>query len=201
MLSFNGGVYTAFVGERESRSCDVLCGVGLVVQDGAERLRELGREVDQMRLKLEREVTAETAGPALATWIKESRDTAIDGAHPVPPEIRAKLQGWYPDSLFDVAKFKTGDGGALNLANNIISFGQASAVTLIDVIIFQGPSEAASPSLWVHEMKHIEQFQAMGVKDLPRDTFELEVKTLKIRPMRSRISGIVSDSKNHNRAF
>jgi hypothetical protein len=47
----------------------------------------------------------------------------------------------------EMVRFKVGGGGALNLANNSIHVGHASAVTLIDVIIFRGPSEAANPDL------------------------------------------------------
>jgi hypothetical protein len=60
-------------------------------------------------------------------------------------------------------RFKVGDGGELNLANNSIRVDHATAVTLIDVIIFKGPTEAADPALWVHEMKHVQQFEEWGV--------------------------------------
>jgi Domain of unknown function (DUF4157) len=82
---------------------------------------------------------------------------------PMPWNIRQALQGWYPDNLLNKARFKVGDGGALNLANNSIRYGGAEAATLIDVIVFRGPSEASRPDLWAHEMKHIEQFDTWGV--------------------------------------
>ena len=36
-------------------------------------------------------------------------------------------------------------------------------MTLIDVIIFKGPTEAADPALWVHELQHVRQFRDWGV--------------------------------------
>ncbi|SFV19809.1 eCIS core domain-containing protein [Bradyrhizobium arachidis] len=56
-----------------------------------------------------------------------------------------------------LVRFKVRDGGELNLANNSMRFGDALAVTLIDVIVFRGPSEASNHALWAHEMMHVQQ--------------------------------------------
>ena len=127
---------------------------------GVAQLRQAGRDIDQMRRKF---LASVISGPALEQWLIELRNTAMNGAMAMPPEMRQALQGWYTPGLMDKVRFKIGDGGELNLGNNIIRFGQATAVTLIDVIIFKGPSEAVCPSLWAHEMKHVQQFEEWGV--------------------------------------
>ncbi|KYK44889.1 hypothetical protein A1D31_11775 [Bradyrhizobium liaoningense] len=87
----------------------------------------------------------------------------MNGAMPMPPHVRQNLQGWYDEGLMNLVRFKVGDGGALNLANNSIRLGDARAVTLIDVIVFRGPSEANNYALWAHEMKHVQQYAQWGV--------------------------------------
>jgi hypothetical protein len=125
-----------------------------------ERLRQVGRDIDRMRLEFQSSVFT---GPALEQWLNASRNSTISGAMPMPPEMRSALQGWYDDRVMDKVRFKIGDGGELNIANNAIRFGSASAVTLIDVIVFKGPSESVCPSLWAHEVKHVQQFNEWGV--------------------------------------
>src|SRR5260370_29941116 len=111
------------------------------------RINQIGRDIDSMRLELQSSVFT---GPALEQWFWASRNSAMNGAMPVPPYIRQALQGWYDDGLLNMARFKVGDGGELNLANNSIRIGTAVAVTLIDVIVFKGPNEASDPALWAH---------------------------------------------------
>jgi hypothetical protein len=41
--------------------------------------------------------------------------------------------------------------------------GMAAAVTLIDVVVFRGPSEATDPSTWAHELTHVDQYRDWGV--------------------------------------
>lgn len=124
------------------------------------RITQFGRDFDRMRLNFEASVRS---GPALEAWLRTSRTTAMRGAMPIPPMIEEALQGWYPPGLLKRVRYKVGEGGLLNLANNSIRYGHAQAVTLIDVIVFKGPYEAADPTLWAHELKHVEQFAEWGV--------------------------------------
>lgn len=124
------------------------------------RITQMGRDVDRMRLEFQSSVFS---GPALEQWLIASRNSSMNGAMPIPPGIRQALQGWYDDGLMNMVRFKVGDGGELNLANNSMRFGDATAVTLIDVIVFRGPNEANNPALWAHEMKHVQQFRDWGV--------------------------------------
>lgn len=126
------------------------------------RITQMGRDFDRARLEFQ---TSVFSGPALEQWFVASRNSAVANAMPMPPFIRQALTGWFDASLFDLVRFKVGDGGALNLANNSIRVGSAEAVTLIDVIIFKGPSEAQRPDLWAHEMMHIQQFRDWGVRN------------------------------------
>src|SRR5262249_34374241 len=120
----------------------------------------VGRDIDEMRRKL---LASVISGPALEQWIKESRNSAINGAVPMPPGMRQALQGWYSPGLMDKVRFKIGDGGALNLGNAAVTFKDVAAITLIDVIVFRGAGDAACPSIWAHEMKHVQQYDEWGV--------------------------------------
>jgi hypothetical protein len=102
-------------------------------------------------------------GPTPERAIVESRNTAINGSMPIPPGIRRAMTGYISEDALNRARFKIGDNGFINLAHLIEQGGQASAVTLIDVIVFRGPSEANDLSTWAHELTHVSQYAAWGV--------------------------------------
>jgi hypothetical protein len=102
-------------------------------------------------------------GPTLERAIIESRNTAINGSMPIPPQIRQILTGYASDDSMNRVRFKIGDSGFFNLARLLEQGGAASAVTLIDVVVFRGPTEAGDPSIWAHELTHVDQYQAWGV--------------------------------------
>jgi hypothetical protein len=104
------------------------------------------------------------AGNALAQWMIASRNSAINGAMPIPQGIRQELTGYASEDSMNRVRYKIGDNGFANLASNLERGGLATAVTLIDVIIFRGPSEASSPSLWAHELTHVDQYTSYGVQ-------------------------------------
>jgi hypothetical protein len=163
MLAYNRGVFTAFQSDDREPLCgggDLPCNLVQVIGVAGEQLGQVGRDIDRMRLKF---LASVITGPALEQWLIDSRDSAMNGAIPMPPEMRSALQGWYDPSLMNKVRFKIGDGGELNLANNAIRFRDVAAITLIDVIVFRGPADAVCPSLWAHEMKHVQQFQEWGV--------------------------------------
>ncbi|MDK4723386.1 DUF4157 domain-containing protein [Rhizobium sp. CNPSo 3968] len=165
---------------------DVACNVGKAIEKGAQdtgktvekgaqdtqrslsdalnridpRITQIGRDLDRIRLNFQASVFG---GPALEQWFINSRNTAIQNAQPIYPEMRAAMQGWYDDSVLNNVWFKVGDGGALNLANASIQLRDVQAVTLIDVIVFRDQQGAATPSLWAHELQHVKQFQDWGV--------------------------------------
>jgi Domain of unknown function (DUF4157) len=103
-------------------------------------------------------------GPLLAYAIQASHNTAYGQAIQIPQEMRWALVGYASQDSLDRVRFKVGDSGFANVARLIEQGGQASAVTLIDVIIFRGPTEASDPSLWAHELTHVDQYTQMGVQ-------------------------------------
>jgi hypothetical protein len=102
-------------------------------------------------------------GPTLERAIVESRNTAINGSMPIPPRIRQMLTGYASEDSMNRVRYKIGDSGFINLARLLEQGGTASAVTLIDVVVFRGPTEAGDPAIWAHELTHVDQYQAWGV--------------------------------------
>jgi hypothetical protein len=102
-------------------------------------------------------------GPTLERAIIESRNTAINGSIPIPLDVRRAMSGYISEDSLNRARYKIGDNGFINLAHLIEQGGRADAVTLIDVIVFRGPSEANDLSIWAHELTHVGQYAAWGV--------------------------------------
>ena len=126
-------------------------------------LDNAGREIDRMRLEAQVQATA----PILQNWLIASRNSAKGGGtSPIPPQIRQNLEGFYDDDILNRVSFKVGDSGVANLANLSIRYGDAAAVTLIDVVVFNNNSDAQNNVvLWAHELKHVQQFRDWGVRD------------------------------------
>ena len=107
----------------------------------------------------------EALAPLLASWIASERDAAkAQGVEPIPPTIRAVLEGYVADSVLDRVRWREG-ASELSMPQNLIRFGHASAVTLDDVIVFQtGTTALEDPRFWAHEIKHVMQFEAWGLE-------------------------------------
>lgn len=105
------------------------------------------------------------AVPVLAAAIEESRDAAVhEGTTTIPRAVRAALAGYVPDTVLDAVRWRVGGGTWLSLQRNLIGFGYAPAVTLDHVIVFETAADARDPKLWVHELRHVEQFMHFGVE-------------------------------------
>ena len=109
------------------------------------------------------EAEAQAAGAPLEPWIIASHNNALYGAMPIPDHIRQQLTGYASEDSMNRVRYKIGDSGFLNLANDLERGGFAAAVTLIDVIVFRGPSEADDPSMWAHELTHVDQYAEWDV--------------------------------------
>jgi hypothetical protein len=109
----------------------------------------------------EAQVTA--SGAALAQTIVQSHNTAVNGSARIPITIRQQLTGYASEDSMNRVAYKVGDSGAVNLAHLLEQGGMASAVTLIDVVVFRGPSEADDLSIWAHELTHVDQYREWGV--------------------------------------
>lgn len=135
---------------------------GRIIKNIEREARNAGRQVDRVR----REAEVQAAAPIFEQWLKESRRTSSRGARPIPDQIRRQLKGFYSDDLLNRARYKIGDPGVFNLANLSIQYGDAAAVTLIDVIVFRDGLDADYDArLWAHELKHVQQFRDWGTRD------------------------------------
>lgn len=103
--------------------------------------------------------------PLLASWIASERDAAkAQGVEPIPPAIRAALEGYVPEPILDRVRWREG-ASEISLPQNMIRFGHANAVTLDDVIVFEeGTTALEDPRFWAHELKHVMQFEEWGVE-------------------------------------
>jgi hypothetical protein len=102
------------------------------------------------------------AGPLLAAWIEESRNSAYGAAQPIPRDMRFMLEHWVEPDVLSRARYKIGDDGVANLGRLVNVYGDVDAVTLIDLIVFHDARAAADPGTWAHELFHVRQFRDMG---------------------------------------
>lgn len=111
------------------------------------------------------ETALDLAAASLANALVASRDAAWkQGTDPIPPHIRQALLGWYPADLLDSVEYRTGIAEDSTLQSLAIRHGDATAITLIDTIVFADPQDAETNiALWAHEVKHVEQFRRWGL--------------------------------------
>jgi hypothetical protein len=103
------------------------------------------------------------SGPLLARMITASRNEAIEGALPIPPDIRRQLTGYASEDSMNRVRYRIVSKHSLNLASLLERGGFADAVTLIDVIVFKSPVIVGSACAWAHELTHVDQFHEWGV--------------------------------------
>lgn len=132
-----------------------------VLQDGSNAVQKAGQDVGNALNELQANLLS---GPILEQAIRSSRNTAINGAMPIPPEIRSRLTGYASEESMNQVRYKIGDNGFLNLARLLEQGGAASAVTLIDVVVFRGQSDAENVAIWAHELTHVDQYRNWGVQ-------------------------------------
>ena len=111
------------------------------------------------------ETGLDMAAAALANALVQSRDAAwAEGTQPMPPHIRTALLDWYPADLLDSIEYRTGIAEDSTLQSLAIRYGEATAVTMVDTIVFADPRDAETNiALWAHEVKHVEQFRRWGL--------------------------------------
>jgi hypothetical protein len=149
------------------------CGAGRSLDDAHRGIKEAVPPygaIEEGVTHLGKEATVETAGPALAQWIRQSRnDAARAGTSPIPPEIRNALAGFFPDSILNSVSYRVGVGHELSLQNNSFEFGDAAAITLEDIIVFKSNNDAQNnPHLWAHELGHVQQYKQWGLLDFAK---------------------------------
>lgn len=116
------------------------------------------------------ETSLDIAAASLANALVLSRDAAWEqGTQPIPPHIRQALLDWYPADLLDSIEYRTGIPEDSTLQSLAMRHGDATAITLIDTIVFADAWDAENNvSLWAHEVKHVEQFRRWGLLDFAR---------------------------------
>ena len=106
------------------------------------------------------------AGSALGEMIDSARQQAIaDGVRPIPPGIYRSLLGYFPAALLQRCRFAVGSSRALTLPALAFSYGDATAITLGDVVLFKSERVADSDlTVWAHELTHVMQYQRWGIE-------------------------------------
>lgn len=110
------------------------------------------------------------ASSSLTYALQQARDEATaSGVESIPLHIRAQLEPWYDFAVLDAARFRVGDEQQMSAANALLQNPDVNAVTLIDTIIFRRPADAEdNVALWAHELKHVQQYQQLGVEEFAR---------------------------------
>src|SRR5690606_24308523 len=135
----------------------LLAGLSVKTADGLASLERSLGNLDPM--------LAGAAAPLVAKLIVDSRaDAVAHGVEPIPAAIRAEIDDYVPARILDRVRWCASCGGTLSLQRNTFRLGIAPAITLDDVIVFADREAAlGDPALWVHELKHVMQFEAWGV--------------------------------------
>lgn len=106
------------------------------------------------------------AASALATLIDDARRQAIaDGVRPIPPGVYRSLLGYFPAALLRKCRYGTGTSSTLTLPALAFSYGDATAITLGDIVLFKSKLVAETDlKVWAHELTHVMQYQRWGIE-------------------------------------
>ncbi|MHA6159887.1 DUF4157 domain-containing protein [Pseudomonas sichuanensis] len=110
------------------------------------------------------------ATASLVFALRQARDDATNrGTQPIPLHIRAQLEPWYDFAVLDTVRYQVGDEQQVSAANAMLQNPDVNAVTLIDTVIFRRATDAEdNVALWAHELKHVQQYQDLGVEEFAR---------------------------------
>jgi hypothetical protein len=105
------------------------------------------------------------AAQLLAQWIAESRQQMLSsGTRPVPPQIVQSLAGYFPPELLNQVRYRSGGSTEMSLPGLMFQYGDAAAITLVDVVMFRSEADAQTDTkLWAHELTHVMQYRRWGV--------------------------------------
>lgn len=107
-----------------------------------------------------------TGNKAIAKALAYLRDLALTKAHPLPKEIKQKLGPYFAPDLLDKARYATDWNTSIGavLRQLLDTDRYAMAVTLDYVIVFGDRQSLENLWLWIHELKHVEQYDRWGVE-------------------------------------
>jgi hypothetical protein len=105
------------------------------------------------------------AAQVLAQWITEARRAMLGaGTQPVPPQIVQALSGYFPPALLQQVRYRSGGSTEMSLPGLALQYGDAAAITLVDVIMFDREADAQQDlKLWAHELTHVMQYRRWGI--------------------------------------
>lgn len=104
------------------------------------------------------------ASQVLTQLIETARAKAIaDGVKPMPSGVYRGLLGYFPDGLLRNVRFAVGRADAIALPSLAFTYGDKTAMTLGDVVVFRDADAARTDlKLWAHELTHVLQYQRWG---------------------------------------
>ena len=120
----------------------------------------------------------------LGELIDNARQQAIaDGVRPVPPVVYRSLLGYFPSALLQKSRYSIGFHGPLILPALGFSYGDATAVTVGDVVLFKNERVAETDlKVWAHQLTHVMQYQRWGIEEFAdryvRDTDAVEQEAI-----------------------
>jgi len=125
------------------------------------------RAIEEGATHVVKESQAQAAAPLLKNAILASRDDALNsGVMPIPPGIRANLEGFVRSDIMSRVRYRVRGGGDLSLQQMSIRYGDAAAITLDYVVVFKSQQDALyNASLWAHELVHVRQVKDWGLED------------------------------------
>ncbi|MGL6237820.1 eCIS core domain-containing protein [Aeromonas dhakensis] len=146
------------------------CGVGEALDEAHKQVKDAippYKAIEEGTSHVVNEALVQSTAPLLQEMIARSRDDALNaGVAPIPPDIRKNLQGFIPENILNIARYRVQGGGDLSLQVNAIRYGEANAITLDYVIVFKEQNDALyNPTLWAHELTHVQQYQDWGIGD------------------------------------
>ena len=114
----------------------------------------------------------ELAATQLLEWLQQahaSAEASRPAPQPIPLHMRARLQEHFDAQVLESVRYRLGDDQDFTAANAMLHNPDVRAVTLLDIIVFRHPEDAANnTALWAHELKHVEQYLQWGAEGFAR---------------------------------
>ena len=146
----------------------VICWAALALEAAADPVVEEGA-LERVGRSLHPYIASGTA-PLVAALIVYSRDDAVaHGVEPIPEWIRDAIEDEVPGSVLDRVRWCADCGSEFSLQKQAFRLELVPAITLDHVVVFADREAALTdPALWLHELRHVMQFEEWGVADFAR---------------------------------
>jgi hypothetical protein len=109
---------------------------------------------------------ANPAGSFLAFAVRQAKAQASYGAQPIPPNIMATLQPYFPADVLQSVRYNTFDNARITLDSAVMLINvDVVAITLEDIVVFRSAYDAQNNvGVWAHELTHVLQYRSRGVE-------------------------------------